>query len=80
VLYKWRNACEGPGRDVFLASTFYYALGQPGYTLRDFNYHADGQLLSGKALFDQITNLDPDRLGGEFKVPVFVIQRKLDVG
>ena len=42
VLYKWRNACEGPGRDVFLASTLYFALSKPGYALRDFNYSQDG--------------------------------------
>ena len=78
VLYKWRNACEGPGRDVFLASTLYYALSQPGYTLSDFNYTQDSQLISGEALFDQITNLDPKRLAGKFNVPVIVIQGEHD--
>jgi pimeloyl-ACP methyl ester carboxylesterase len=78
LLYKWRNACEGPGRDLFLASTLYYALAQPGYTLRDFNYSQDSQLVSEKALFDQQTNLDPTRLEGHFDVPLFVIQGEHD--
>jgi pimeloyl-ACP methyl ester carboxylesterase len=78
VLYKWRNACEGPDRDLFLASTLWYALGQPGYTLRDFNYSQDSQLVSEKALFDQMANLDPKRLEGNFKVPLFVIQGEQD--
>jgi pimeloyl-ACP methyl ester carboxylesterase len=69
VLYKWRNACEGPDRDVFLASTLYYALAQPGYTLRDFNYSQDSQLMGEQALFDQVTNLDRKRLEGHFDVP-----------
>jgi pimeloyl-ACP methyl ester carboxylesterase len=74
VLYKWRNACEGPGRDVFLASTLYYALSKPGYTLSDFNFSQDGQLVSGNTLFDQITNLDHKKLQGHFNIPIFVIQ------
>ena len=74
VLYKWRNACEGPGRDVFLASTFFYALSQPGYTLGDFNFSQDGQLVSGNRHFDQITNLDHKRLEGHFSIPIFVFQ------
>jgi pimeloyl-ACP methyl ester carboxylesterase len=78
VLYKWRNACEGPDRDLFLASTLYYALAQPGYTLRDFNYSQDSQIVSEKALFDQTTNLDHKRLEGNFNVPVFVIQGEHD--
>jgi pimeloyl-ACP methyl ester carboxylesterase len=78
VLYKWRNACEGPGRDVFLASTLYYALSKPGYTLRDFNYSQDGQLVSGNTLFDQITDLDHTKLEGQFNIPIFVIQGEND--
>ena len=78
VLYKWRNACEGPGRDVFLASTLYYALSNPGYALRDFNYSQDGQILSGNKLFDQITTLDHKRLEGSFNLPIFVIQGEND--
>jgi pimeloyl-ACP methyl ester carboxylesterase len=78
VLYKWRNACEGPGRDLFLASTLYYALAQPGYTPRDFNYSQDSQIVSGNALFDQEANLDQKRLEGQFNVPVLVIQGEHD--
>jgi pimeloyl-ACP methyl ester carboxylesterase len=78
VLYKWRNACEGPGRDVFLASTFFYALSKPGYTLGDFNFSQDGQLVSGNKLFDQITNLDHKKLEGHFNIPIFVIQGEND--
>jgi pimeloyl-ACP methyl ester carboxylesterase len=78
VLYKWRNACEGPARDIFLASTLYYALSQPGYTLSDYNYSQDSQVISGEALFDQITNLDHKRLEGRFNVPIIVIQGEHD--
>jgi pimeloyl-ACP methyl ester carboxylesterase len=78
VLYKWRSACEGPDRDVFLASTLYYALAQPGYTLRDFNYSQEGQIGSGNKLFDQITNLDHKRLEGTFNLPIVVIQGEND--
>jgi pimeloyl-ACP methyl ester carboxylesterase len=78
VLYKWRNACEGPDRDLFLASTLYYALAQPGYTLRDYNYSQDSQIVSEQALFDQVTNLDPKRLEGRFNVPLVVIQGEHD--
>jgi pimeloyl-ACP methyl ester carboxylesterase len=78
VLYKWRNACEGPSREVFLASTLYYALSKPGYTIRDFNYSQDSQLVSGNTLFDQVINLDHKRLEGNFDVPIFVIQGEHD--
>jgi pimeloyl-ACP methyl ester carboxylesterase len=78
VLYKWRNACEGPGRDVFLASTLFYALSKPGYTLGDFNFSQEGQILSGNTLFDQITNLDHKRLEGQFSIPLFVVQGEND--
>jgi len=78
VLYKWRNACEGPNREVFLASTLYYALAQPGYTLRNFNSSQEGQIVSGNKLFDQITNLDHKRLEGTFNLPIVVIQGEND--
>jgi pimeloyl-ACP methyl ester carboxylesterase len=78
LLYKWRNACEGPDRDTFLASTLYFALANPSFTVRDYNFAQEGQLVSGQGLFDAINKLDPKRLGGKFDLPVFVIQGAQD--
>ncbi len=77
-----RNACEGPDRAIFLASTLYLALAEPGHpigdAIRTYNYAQDGQIVGERALFDQITTLDPQRLQGTFNVPVFVIQGAQD--
>jgi pimeloyl-ACP methyl ester carboxylesterase len=72
VQRKWSNLFEGA--DFFIASMLGLALGAPGYSLGDVNDWIDGQSLSGERLIPQTNALDPTRLGGEFAVPVFVIQ------
>lgn len=72
VQRKWSNLFEGA--DFFISSTFAFALGAPGYLLRDVNDWLDGQGLSGQRLIPQTNALDPKKLGGEFALPVFVIQ------
>jgi pimeloyl-ACP methyl ester carboxylesterase len=72
VQRKWANRFEGA--DVFLASTMGFALTAPGYSLADINDWFDGQGVSGEHLVPQTAVLDPKLLGGEFAVPVFVIQ------
>jgi pimeloyl-ACP methyl ester carboxylesterase len=69
---KWSNLFEGA--DVFLASTLGFALTAPGYSLGDINDWFEGQNVSGEHLVAQISAFDPKLLGGEFAVPVFVIQ------
>jgi pimeloyl-ACP methyl ester carboxylesterase len=72
VQRKWSNLFEGS--DAFIASMLGFALGAPGYSLRDVNDWINGQGVSGQHLIPQTNALDPERLGGEFAVPVFVIQ------
>jgi pimeloyl-ACP methyl ester carboxylesterase len=72
VQRKWANLFEGA--DVFLASTLGFALTAPGYSLGDINDWFDGQGVSAEHLVPQTSVLDPKLLGGEFAVPVFVIQ------
>jgi pimeloyl-ACP methyl ester carboxylesterase len=72
VQRKWSNLFEGA--DVFLASTLGFALTAPGYSLGDINDWFDGQGVSAEHLVPQTSVLDPKLLGGEFAVPVFVIQ------
>jgi pimeloyl-ACP methyl ester carboxylesterase len=69
---KWANLFEGA--DVFLASALGFALTAPGYSVGDINDWFEGQSVSGEHLVPQISTLDPKLLGGEFAVPVFVIQ------
>ena len=69
---KWANLFEGA--DVFLASTLGFARTAPGYSLGDINDWFDGQGVSAEQLVPQTSVLDPKLLGGEFAVPVFVIQ------
>ncbi len=69
---KWSNLFEGA--DAFIASMLGLALGAPGYTLKDVNDWIDGQGLSAQQLVPQTNALDPNALGGDFAVPVFVIQ------
>ena len=57
---------------------FGLALSAPGYSLRDINDWIDGQGLSGQRLIPQTSTLDPKTLGGEFAVPVFVLQGSED--
>jgi pimeloyl-ACP methyl ester carboxylesterase len=72
VQRKWSNLFEGA--DVFLASTLGFALTAPGYSLGDINDWFEGQGVSAEHLVPQTSALDPKLLGGEFAVPVFVIQ------
>jgi hypothetical protein len=53
---------------------FGLALGAPGYTLRDINDWTQGQILSSERLIPEMTALDSKTLGGDFALPVFVIQ------
>jgi pimeloyl-ACP methyl ester carboxylesterase len=69
---KWSNLFEGA--DFFISSMFGLALAAPGYSLRDINDWGEGQNLSGQRLIPQTSNLEPKTLGGEFALPVFVIQ------
>jgi len=73
VQRRWSNLFEGADR--FIASMFGLALDAPGYTLRDVNDWLDGQVASAERLVPEMTKtLDAKSLGGEFAVPVFVIQ------
>jgi len=72
VQRKWANLFEGA--DQFLASAVGLALMAPGYSLGDINDWFEGQNVSAEHLVPQTSVLDPKLLGGEFAVPVFVIQ------
>lgn len=72
VQRKWSNLFEGA--DFFLSSMFGLALGAPNYTLRDLNEWIDGQSLSAERLVPQTSALKPEALGGDFALPVLVIQ------
>ena len=72
IQHRWSNLFEGA--DFFISSMFGLALAAPGATVRDFNDWADGQGLSADQLVPQTNALDPKLLGGEFSVPVIVIQ------
>jgi len=72
VQRRWANLFEGA--DTFLASTLGLALAAPGYTARDVNDWLSGQSLSAERLVPQTKAVDSAALGGEFAVPVFVIQ------
>jgi pimeloyl-ACP methyl ester carboxylesterase len=72
VQRKWANMFEGG--DVFIASMLGFALTAPGYSLADINDWLEGQNVSAEHLVPQTSVLDPNLLGGEFAVPVFVIQ------
>jgi pimeloyl-ACP methyl ester carboxylesterase len=72
VQRKWSNLFEGA--DSFISSMLGFALSAPGYTMRDVNDWLAGQSLSAARLIPQTSTLDAKRLGGEFAVPVFVIQ------
>ena len=72
VQRRWANLFEGA--DAFLASTLGFALAAPGYTTRDVNDWLSGQSLSAERLVPQTKAVDSAALGGEFAVPVFVIQ------
>ena len=50
------------------------ALSAPGYTRGDIHDWAQGQMLSAERLVPETSALPAKALGGEFAVPVFVIQ------
>jgi pimeloyl-ACP methyl ester carboxylesterase len=72
VQRKWSNLFEGA--DFFIYSMFGLALSAPGYSTRDINDWGEGQDLSGQRLIPQTSILEPQMLGGDFALPVFVIQ------
>jgi pimeloyl-ACP methyl ester carboxylesterase len=72
VQRKWSNQFEGADR--FLASMLGLALTAPGYTMRDVNDWFDGQGISAERLVPETSALTASDLGGEFAVPVIVIQ------
>jgi pimeloyl-ACP methyl ester carboxylesterase len=72
VQRRWANFFEGA--DFFIGSMFGLALSAPGSSVRDINDWIDGQRLSAEHLVPQTRALTPEALGGEFALPVFVIQ------
>jgi pimeloyl-ACP methyl ester carboxylesterase len=76
VLRKWGNRIEGSDR--FIGGTLGFALAAPGYTPTDVIDWINGQDVSGRALFNAITDVDPQSFHGEFRTPVFVIQGEYD--
>ena len=72
VQRKWANLFEGG--DVFIASMLGFALTAPGYSPGDIHDWFEGQSVSAEHLVPQTSVLDPKLLGGEFALPVFVIQ------
>jgi len=72
VQRKWSNLFEGA--DAFIKSTVGFALTAPGYSLGDINDWLEGQIVSAEHLVPKTSVLDPKLLGGQFAVPVFVIQ------
>jgi pimeloyl-ACP methyl ester carboxylesterase len=76
VQRRWANFFEGA--DLFIGSMFGLALSAPGYSVRDINDWIDGQRLSAEQLVPQTSSLPASALGGEFALPVFVIQGAAD--
>jgi pimeloyl-ACP methyl ester carboxylesterase len=72
VQRKWANLFEGA--DSFIASMLGFALGAPGYSMRDINDWFEGQMVSADRLVPQTSTMPAQRLGGEFALPVLVIQ------
>jgi pimeloyl-ACP methyl ester carboxylesterase len=72
VQRRWSNLFEGA--DAFIYSMLGLALAAPGYTVRDINDWIDGQGLSAGRLVPETSALKTTDLGGEFALPVFVIQ------
>jgi pimeloyl-ACP methyl ester carboxylesterase len=69
---RWANLFEGA--DFFISSMLGRAFGAPGYSLRDIMDWTQGQNLSAERLIPEMVALDSKTLGGEFALPVFVIQ------
>jgi pimeloyl-ACP methyl ester carboxylesterase len=77
VQRKWSNLFEGA--DFFISSMFGLALCAPGYTLHDINDWFDGQSLSAERLVPETSALEAKALGGDYALPVFVIQGAEDL-
>lgn len=72
VQRKWANLFEHA--DLFINGMFGAALSAPGYSLADLDDWNNGQDVSGRQLIPQTSKLDMRALGGQFALPVFVIQ------
>ena len=51
-----------------------FALAAPGYSVGDINDWFEGQSVSAGQLVPKTSALGPKLLGGEFAVPLFIIQ------
>jgi pimeloyl-ACP methyl ester carboxylesterase len=69
---RWANLFEGA--DLFISAMLGLALSAPGYTVRDVHDWGQGQMLSAERLVPETSALEAKALGGEFAIPVFVIQ------
>jgi pimeloyl-ACP methyl ester carboxylesterase len=76
VQRRWSNLFEGA--DFFIGSMLGLALSAPGYTIRDIHDWIEGQGLSAERLVPQTKALESKTLGGDFDLPVFVIQGAFD--
>jgi len=72
VQRRWSNLFEGA--DYFIASMFGLALSAPGYAVRDIIDWFDGQGLSAERLVPETKALEATALGGDYALPIFVIQ------
>jgi hypothetical protein len=75
VQRRWSNLFEGA--DFFIASMIGLALNAPDYRPHDIHDWFDGQVLSAERLVPQTSAtsaLTAKALGGDFAVPVFVVQ------
>ena len=72
VQRKWSNLFEHD--DLFIAGMVGAAVSAPGYTFADIDDWMAGQQLSARQLVPQIMKLDSKALGGQFAIPVIVIQ------
>jgi pimeloyl-ACP methyl ester carboxylesterase len=76
---RWENELLGPpptSLDGFLTVT--RIASTPGYSLRDDYSFFVGQLFSAKILLPELMKLDLDRLGRDFRVPIFFLQGRHD--
>jgi pimeloyl-ACP methyl ester carboxylesterase len=75
--HKWANRYEHA--DLLLSAMLGAALTAPGYTLADINDQYAGMDFSDQYLTAQISKLDSKALGGQFAVPVLVVQGAEDL-
>jgi len=72
VQRKWSNLFEGA--DYFISSMLGLAMAAPGYAVRDINDWFDGQRLSAEHLVPETSAIGANALGGDYALPIFVIQ------